>query len=388
VTGGDNQTRGAAALTSDVLIVGGGLVGASLAAGMAGRGARIRVLDGGDTDLRAARANFGLVWVQSKGHGMPAYGSWTRRSVDLWPAFAAELGARTGLDLKLRQTGGLSFCLGEDALEAKRLSIARLHNQREPWCAQIELLDRRALEAMLPDARLGPKVSGASFCPQDGEADPLMLLRALHGAIRAQGVDLRGGTKATRITRAGGVFRVETAEGICEAPRLILAAGHGASALAGQVGLAAPIRAERGQILVTERLRPFLPFAGDTIRQTADGTVMIGATHEDAGFDLSTTAAAGAALARHGVDVFPDLSQARLVRSWAGLRVLTPDGCPLYAESASHPGAALVTCHSGVTLAAAHAMELAPALLAGRLGDAFAPFGPARFGGSRVPQAA
>jgi glycine/D-amino acid oxidase-like deaminating enzyme len=155
------------------------------------------------------------------------------------------------------------------------------------------------------------------------------------------------------------------------------------------VGLTVPVHAERGQILVTERLDPFLPFAGDTIRQTADGTVMIGATHEDVGFDLGTTGAATASLARHATDIFPDLASAKLVRAWAGLRVMTPDGCPLYAESESHPGAALITCHSGVTLAAIHAADLAPALLDGPLGRNYAAFGPQRFGGGKdVSQAA
>jgi glycine/D-amino acid oxidase-like deaminating enzyme len=374
--------------TSDVLVIGGGVVGAALAFGMAGLGASIRLLDGADADLRAARANFGLVWVQSKGHDMPAYARWTRRSADLWPGFAAELRERSGLDVQHRQTGGLSFCLDEDALRRKRDAFARLHNQRHPWSADVEILDRPALERLLPGVRLGSKVAGASFCPQDGEANPLMLLRALHDALRRQGIDVRAGAPATSITREGGVFRILTAAGVFEAPRVILAAGHGSTALARQVGIAAPMRPERGQILVTERLQLFLPFAGDTIRQTADGTVMIGATHEDADFDTGTTADAGAALARHATDVFPALAQAGVTRAWAGLRVLTPDGSPLYAESGSNPGAALVTCHSGVTLAAAHARELAPALLAGRLGPEFAAFGPERFGGADVPEAA
>lgn len=376
-------------ITADVLIIGGGIVGASLAAGMAGRGAKVCVLDGGDADLRAARANFGLVWVQSKGHDMSAYGRWTRQSADLWPDFSEELADRTGFDLQLSQKGGLSFCIGEEELEQKRSRIARLHNQREPWSADIHVLERAELEALLPGVRLGAKVAGASFCPQDGDCDPLGLLRALHATLALQNVALHRDTKAERIARENGVFRVGSARGVFEAPRLILAAGHGSRDLAREVGLAAPIRAQRGQILVTERMQSFLPYTGDTIRQTGDGTVMIGATHEDVGFDLGTTADGGAELARRATEVFPDLAQAKLVRTWAGLRVLTPDGCPLYAESETHEGAALVTCHSGVTLAAAHARLLAPALLAGRLGEAFAAFGPARFGkGDDVSQAA
>jgi glycine/D-amino acid oxidase-like deaminating enzyme len=376
-------------LTSDVLIVGGGLVGASLAMGMAGEGARIRVLDGGDTDLRAARANFGLIWVQSKGHDMPAYGRWTRQSADLWGEFAGGLSDMTGFDLRLSQKGGLSFCLGDEALDDKRNTIARLHNQHGPWSAEVSILDRPELEALLPGIRLGSRVSGASFCPQDGECDPLALLRALHVAMERDGVVMHCATRAEHVEQINGMFHVKTTKGRFEAPRLILAAGHGSKELAAMVGLDAPIRAERGQILVTERMQPFLPFAGDTIRQTGDGTVMVGATHEDAGFDLSTTADAGAGLARQATDIFPDLQHARLVRTWSGLRVLTPDGCPLYAESETHPGAALITCHSGVTLAAVHAQVLAKALLEGPLGQEFAAFGPERFRGGRdVSQAA
>jgi glycine/D-amino acid oxidase-like deaminating enzyme len=367
-------------LTSDVLVVGGGLVGAALAFGMAGAGATVRILDGGDGDIRAAHANFGLIWVQSKGLDMPAYARWTRQSADLWGAFAAELGDLTGVSLHHRQRGGLSYCLGEKELDDKRAEIARLHNQRTPWSPEVTVLDRTELAGLLPGVTLGPAVRGASFCPQDGECNPLALLRSLHHALAAQGVTLHRNARALSVTAMAGRFRVITEQGGFETPRLVLAAGLGSKPLAESLGIAAPIRPQRGQILVTERLPEFLRFAGDTLRQTADGTLMVGATHEDTGLDVSTTSVASAELARHAVSVFPDLARVNLVRTWAGLRVLTPDGNPLYAESEDHPGAVMVTCHSGVTLAAAHARLLAPAILAGPLGPEFAPFSAARFG--------
>ena len=369
----------AAALTSDVLIVGGGIVGASLALGMANVGTKVRLLDGGDDDIRASRANFGLVWVQSKGHDMPAYARWTRTSADLWAGFADELTGRTGIALHHRQCGGLSFCLGNEALAMKRASFARLHNQFSHGHADVSVLDRGELERLLPGTRLGDDVAGASFSPQDGDCDPLALLQALNLAMMQCGAFRHSEAKATGISVRGGLFRVETERGMFEAPRLILAAGLGSKALAESLGIPAPIRPERGQILVTERLAPFFPYTGDTIRQTADGTVMVGATHEDVGLDVSTTADGGAVLARHAVSIFPDLASAQLVRQWAGLRVLTPDGCPLYAESMTHPGAALITCHSGITLAAVHAKVLAPALVNGPLGAPFKDFSAARF---------
>ncbi len=355
------------------------MVGASLALGMSGRGVKVRLLDGGDDDVRASRANFGLVWVQSKGHEMPAYAEWTCTSADLWADFGGDLAARTGIALHHRRCGGLSFCIGEGALAEKRATFARLHNQSRHRRAEVAVIDRKELQRMLPGIRLGKDVAGASFSPEDGDCDPLALIHALNAASSQAGVLRHGGAKATAASSKGGTFRVETTKGIYEAPRLILAAGLGGKALAESLAIPALIAPQRGQILVTERLAPFLPCAGDTIRQTADGTVMIGATHEDVGFDQSATSSAGASLAQLAVSVFPDLQSASVVRQWAGLRIMTPDGCPLYAESEAHPGAALITCHSGVTLAAAHARILAPALLEGPLGPSFAEFSAARF---------
>ena len=77
--------------------------------------------------------------------------------------------------------------------------------------------------------------------------------------------------------------------------------------------------------------------------------------------------------------VFPALAAARVVRAWAALRVMTPDGFPIYEQSTVHPGAFVATCHSGVTLAAVHAYALAPAVAAGSLPDSFRPFAAQRF---------
>jgi glycine/D-amino acid oxidase-like deaminating enzyme len=121
------------------------------------------------------------------------------------------------------------------------------------------------------------------------------------------------------------------------------------------------------------------------LRQTREGTVMIGATHDEVGFDTSTTCAAAAALSANAIRRIPALSEATLVRQWAGLRILTPDSYPVYAESQSHPGAFVALCHSGVTLAAAHAALLADAIAVGRLPPSLDVFHQRRFD---VPKAA
>ena len=120
-----------------------------------------------------------------------------------------------------------------------------------------------------------------------------------------------------------------------------------------------PVQPLRGQLLITDRVPPFLPAATLQVRQTAEGTLQIGDSHEDVGLDESATLEVITRLARRAVRIFPHLAQVRLNRAWGALRVMTPDGVPIYHRSAEHPGAFAVSCHSGVTLAAFHARQLA-----------------------------
>lgn len=369
----------------DVVVIGAGAVGSAIAYGLALRGVRVVLLDGDDCDFRAARANFGLVWLQGKGLGMPAYQTLTRQSVESWRCFADQLTDQSGISLCYEQNGGLSFCRGADAFEKRAAALQRLHIERGGGDSNWEMIDRSRLERLLPKVRLGPDVTGASLGRRDGHANPLRLLAALHTAVTRLGGIVRSNARVRKIAASGDEFRLLVGEEVIVAARIVIAAGLGTPALAGQIGLDVPLRTERGQILVTERLDPLLPLPASGLRQTADGTVMIGSTHEDVGYDISTTANAAVRLGRAATQVIPALAEVVVVRQWAGLRVLTPDSFPVYAQSGSHPGAFVAVCHSGVTLAAFHADGLASAIAAGSLPKSLLPFHQSRFD---VPQAA
>lgn len=363
----------------DIVVIGGGTVGAAIAYGLALRREKVLLLDGEDGDFRAARANFGLVWLQGKGLGMPAYQALTRDSIARWSGFRDTLETGAGIDLCYRRDGGLVFCFGEEALEERRLELTRLHNQYAEGEPDWEMLDRSSLERLVPKAAFGPNISGASFGRRDGHCNPLRLLAALHEGILRHGGRIRHKASVARIGTAGRDFQLFLEGETLTAPRIVIAAGLGSPALARQVGLEVPVRPERGQVLVTERLAPFLPLPASGLRQTEEGTVMIGATKDNSGFDVSTTTQAAAWLSRKTVDIVPALADARLVRHWAGLRIMTPDGYPIYAQSESHPGAFVALCHSGVTLAAFHAEALAEAVAAGSLPDTLSTFHQSRF---------
>jgi len=360
----------------DVLVIGGGLVGTAVAYGLAREGAKVTVLDEGDGGFRASRGNFGLVWVQGKGYGLSPYARWTRSSADRWPALAAALLEETGIDVALRQPGGFHICFSDEELaeRSKRLGILKAELGGDyPY----QLLDAKELRERLP--AIGPEVIGASYTPMDGHVNPLKLLRALHDAMQRRGVTLVSSSQIGRIAPEEGGFAAHGRNGVWRAPRIVLAAGLGNSSLAPQVGLHAPVKPNRGQILVSERVAPFLHHPTINVRQTDEGSVQLGDSMEEVGFNDFTTTDVLSNIARRGVRAFPFLKDVRLVRMWAALRVYSPDGFPIYEQSSQYPGAFVVTCHSGVTLAAAHALRIAPWVVGGAMPDELSVFPGGRF---------
>jgi glycine/D-amino acid oxidase-like deaminating enzyme len=362
----------------EVIVVGGGVVGAAIAYGATRAGAAVTLLDQGDIAHRASRGNFGLVWVQSKGDGFPRYARWSRDAVGHWPRFAKELLELTGVDVAIQQAGGFWIGFSDKEMETRDAMLGKI--DRAIGGVPYEMLDHNALKARLP--AIGPKVAGGSFCPLDGHVNPLKLLHALHAGLKARGARIVSSVEVTTVARddRSGDFQVRSLDGrTWRAPRVVLAAGLGNRQLAAQVGLHAPVTPNRGQVLITERLKSFLPFPTNKARQTNEGTVQLGYSVEDVGHDDGTTVSALEWIAKRSIATFPVLANARLVRAWGALRVLTPDGAPIYQESTSHPGAFVATSHSGVSLAAAHAHVLGP-WVAGR---AAAPEGFDQFAGER-----
>lgn len=362
----------------DVAVVGGGLVGAATSWGLAREGLRVALLDEGDRDVRASRGNFALVWVQSKGLGLAAYAGWTIRSSNAWGGFSDLLKQETGLDVYFQRPGGFHLALSESELEARANILRRLHNQPGIVEYKTEILDHSQVAKMLPD--IGPEVVGASYCPLDGHVNSLRLFRTLHTAINARGVTYLPSHRVENITREGGEFRLHTEKGEVRAAKVALAAGNANMRLAPMVGLEAPMRPERGQIVVTERLRPFLNYPVVTLRQTDEGTVMIGDSKEESTDPRGLTIGVSSTEAERAVRQFPLLANVNVVRTWSAIRVMTQDGFPIYDESETHPGAFVLCCHSGVTLCANHALSVAPMIARGALDTSLvAPFSARRF---------
>jgi glycine/D-amino acid oxidase-like deaminating enzyme len=363
--------------SADYAVIGGGIVGAAVSYGLAKAGERVALLDEGDIAFRAARGNFGNVWVQGKGSNSPAYADLTRNAANGWSDFAREVTQATGIDLHYRRPGAFYICFTPEELHRRAEVLARISEQATVE-SRFEVLDRQELAHWLPE--IGPEIAGATFCPDDGTANPLLLLRALIKATLSFGGRYLSNHGVHSVRPDGSGFVIDTAAGHLNAGCVVLAAGLGKARLAPQLGLSAPVRPVRGQILVTVKVKPFLRFVTNFIRQTLEGGCIFGESSEEVGLDESTTLPVLRETARRAVMAFPLLRHARVVRAWGALRIMTPDGVPVYQQSPRQARAFVLSVHSGVTLAPFHAGGMVEALRRGQLNPrTFQHFSPERF---------
>jgi glycine/D-amino acid oxidase-like deaminating enzyme len=361
----------------DIAVIGGGLVGAAIAWGLAKEGQRVAVLDEGDIALRASRGNFALVWVQNKGLGMPQYGAWTIASSNAWTGFAATLLEQTGVDVHFERPGAFHMALSERELEFRASQMKRLHSQPGMPHYEVQMLDHDGVKKMLPE--IGPEVVGASYTDLDGHCNSLKLFRALHIGMQQLGAAYLPHHGVDAIAHDAGEFRITTKKGTIAAGKVVLAAGVANARLGPMVGLDVPVRPQRGQLIVTEKTAPFLRYPVSTVRQTDEGGLLLGDSQEEEVVPVVGHSVI-AVLADRARRMFPKVGGLNVVRTWAALRVMTRDGFPIYDQSTECPGAFVATCHSGVTLAAGHALTLAPLIAEGRLpAETFEPFSSRRF---------
>jgi glycine/D-amino acid oxidase-like deaminating enzyme len=350
------------AMEPDYCVIGGGLVGASIAFGLVHSGKRVVMLDEGDIAFRASRANFSLIWVQSKGLALPPYAVWTQTSARLWGELSDLLQRETGIDVGHSQNGGFTLCLSDAEVVKRTSKLEKFFARPDAVPFDYEVLDHVETRRRLPD--IGDAVVGSIYCPLDGHANALKLLRALHTCFVRNGGDYRPARPVNEIVPlTGGGFSVRGAWGEVQSPKIVLASGLGNKALGAFVDLNCPVRPSKGQIIVTEKTEPFLHNPMVTVRQTDEGGVMLGDSQEEKGFDTQIVdTGILSIMAERAIKMFPRLESLNVVRTWSALRVMSPDTFPIYDESRTAPGAFSASCHSGVTLAASHALELAPAL--------------------------
>lgn len=359
-------------VTADVAVVGGGVIGLSLARELSARGLDVVVLERGRTGEEASWAAAGLLTAQSDAAAPSAFFRFARESRDLYPGWTDALRQETGLDAGWRPTGVLRCGSGA--------TLDRFAWQVEEGLP-VEVLDRP--EALRHSAgRIAPSVSDGLFFPSDSVVHSRWLVAALRRSLAIRGVPVREGLAVMRFLTSGGkCVGVETSAGDVSAAQVVDAAGAWAN-LDPTLGFSVPVEPIRGQIVELEDDAPFptvLESDDVYLVPRADGRILVGATVERCGFRKEVTAAGVASLLSAALLLSPSLANARVSGAWSGLRPGTPDGMPLLGESPLR-GLYLACGHfrNGILLAPITALRLAD-LLTGVQVDDLMPFAPGRF---------
>jgi sarcosine oxidase subunit beta len=358
----------------DVCIIGGGLLGTATAYYAAAAGLKTLVLEARDLASGASGAAFGGVSVgiysYSSARVPSAYVELSKSSLALYHRCQEELGPR--LDFKVN--GSLDPFYDTDGLERARERAAGLVECGVP-CRVVMRDELRELEPALSDA-----VLGATYCPIDGHVTPMAMVCALAKGARRHGAEIRTHTPVDAILVKGGrATGVRTATETISAGWVVDTAGLNAAALAATAGVSVPVSYSRGQMFVSERLPPLLNTYVHNIKQTAAGTIVFGATREAGVTDVGTTAAGTREVLAWAVRLVPALAEARLIRSWAGIRPVPPDGYPIIGPVDGVDRLLVSVMHRGVSLAPAIGEIMTQLITQGRTTHDIEPYLLSRF---------
>lgn len=313
----------------DVLIVGGGIIGAACARALAQRGLGVLVLESGPEAGAATPAAAGMLAPFAEAKPEDPLLALTVRGRDLYRDLAPALREETDIDIGLWTDGIVELAFTEE-------DVARAKGEMA-WRRQsgflVEWLSPEELRERLPP--IGPEAVGATVAPEDGALDPQALHRALLKSARLHGAKLRRDDRVEEILIGdGAVLGVRTARrrgtGV-RAGAVLVAAGCWSGRLP---GLPRPVSVEpiRGQMLAMawpEGAAPAIVYARGGYVLERHGEAIGGSTMEHAGFDARVTEAGLAHIRGTIARIFPTLADRRVTRSWAGLRPATPDGRPI-----------------------------------------------------------
>ncbi len=347
----------------DFLIIGGGLVGSSLAYGLSKeKFLKIAIVDAYDDTYRASIGNYGLTWLQSKGYNDPSYARMAERSIVTWDDFRQELEEGSGVDLEFVQRGGLHFCFNEEEFEnrARKMNDIGMYYEHEQ--SKSIMLDQKNTKELYPG--LGDEVVGSSYNRLDGYLSPAKLLQAQLKLCIRQKVDYIPNFSVVKIKKSESEYEIMAYNGdIMRTKQLILTAGLSNKNLAEQVGVNIPIKPEKGHILVTQKVHNLDLLPSLNIRQAKDGGLLLGYSNEDVGYDVSINENIVEKIIKKAMRILPEIKNINILRSWASLRIMPKDGKSIYdtIDKTLH----IVSTHSGVTFAPIHARELSNSILHG-----------------------
>ncbi|MFZ0168143.1 MAG: glycine oxidase ThiO [Candidatus Dormiibacterota bacterium] len=366
----------------DCLVVGAGVVGLSVALSLARRGATVRIFERAPKCGQAASA--AAAGMLAEGAEVSAEGPFQdlcRQSRALWPNWAAELMAETGVDCELERTGLLRVTSSAEV--SQRLSASRGW-QISHGVEVSDLLNPAELSKVLPGLG-GSVVAGFRF-PGDWHVHSHRVVDALVAACRVRGVEIETDVEVTALEPGSRRPRIRFNhdQGL-EADYVVICAGSWSGGiLSAAVKRGCRVEPIRGQIVALDPGRPLLPLIlyGDDgyLLQKRSGLVLVGTTEEHVGYQPWPTAEGVELLTGIACALLPELAEARFAYAWAGLRPHAADGLPLLGRLEAGGRVLVATAHyrNGVLLAPITGELIAEAVREGEDPPALAAFSPQR----------
>jgi len=366
----------------DLLVLGGGIIGCTVARAMAVEGWSVTLVEAGRVGQGASRAAAGMLAPLGEASEAGPFLELGLRSLTLFPALVSALREESGIDPAYLPCGKLevAFTPTEEEMLLGRLAWLR---SRDPGVEWLPGASVRREEPML-----SPAIRGGLLLPGDHQVDNRLLTAAAVRSAEGTGVTLLQEAPADRLLRKGSRVRgIALRDGrVLEAPRVVLAAGAWSGTLQG-LPRPLPVRPVRGQMASLGPVRPspsrILASRGMYLVPRRDGRILVGATVEEAGFQATVTPDGVAGLLREAREAVPDLVGSPTLEVWAGLRPGTPDGLPVLGPDPEVEGLIHATGHyrNGILLAPVTALLVREILLGGNPSVELSPFSPLRFQG-------
>jgi glycine oxidase len=339
---------------TDVAIIGAGIIGCAVAEELGRRGARVAVFDAREVGAGATQASAGILAPYVEGHQRGPLLEQGVRSLALYDAFVERLTA-SGVAIEYRRCGTLELADTEERFESLRRSS---EGAPDP----VEWVPREALAGF--EAGVSADLPGARFCQSHGYVVVHQLLEALVASARGSGVGFHEHATVAHVERNGERFTLRTTAGDFTASAVVVCAGGWSSQLEFAAELEDRVRPIRGQLVRLrwrgEPLRHILWSSGCYIVPWQDGTVLVGATAEDVGYEERATVTGVRDLLDAACEVMPPLWNADFLGVKVGLRPASTDGLPIVRASERTPGLLFATGHyrNGILLAPLTAVQV------------------------------
>ena len=373
--------------TADVLVIGGGIIGLSVARALALRQTgRILIVERGQLGREASYAAAGMLAPQAEANQADEFFKLCCRSRDLYPNFAAELLDETAINIELDQTGTLYCAFNQH--DQKEI------NQRYQWQREaglpVEQLNSREARELEPG--IAEQVTGALRFPLDIQVENRQLLLALIAANQRLGVKFSTGTNVESLRfERDRVLGVATSQGFLGADNVVVASGAWTSLIKTE-NVTPQIRIEpvRGQMLSYEvgpaLARHVIYSPRGYLVPRRNGRLLAGSTTEEAGFAKVVTEAGLESIRANACEIAPAISKLTAVDSWAGLRPRASDELPILGKSSETEGLFFATGHyrNGILLAPLTGELIAAMIADNVVSPGLQCFAPDRFTGVTV----